>query len=50
MPWLSARGGTVTEEQAVRIGAILLGLVSCYWTGFKFGKVVRIIKNLGNSA
>lgn len=29
---------------------LMSGLVGCYWAGFKFGTVVRIIKNLGNSA
>jgi len=32
------------------VALFMFGLVSCYWAGFKFGTVVRVLKNLGNSA
>lgn len=38
----------MSDERFVAL--VLLGLVSCYWAGFKFGKAVRLLKNLGNHA
>jgi hypothetical protein len=29
---------------------VITGLVGCYWAGYKFGVVVRMLKNLGNHA
>lgn len=29
---------------------VLSGLVACYWAGYKFGVIVKVIKDLGSSA